>query len=337
MDYEQALASEKFTVTELTASINNVDTPKNRIQELGLFETKGVTTTVVDIEYKDGQIQLVEEVERGEDGKPLDDTERKIYSFRAVHLPIPSRIMADDLTNIRAFGTKTELQLLQDVIDEKSQMAKQSIDLTVEYFRLGAIFGKVIGKNGNTIVDLFKVFELKESDAESKVDFNKPLKSQLVQIKRDSEKHQKGTKAKKYRAFCTAEMMDQLMDDPTFEKAFDRYNDSEKLREDVRSGVFWQGIYWEEYDVGVGNRDFLAEKGYSAIVFPDDKRGLFLTRTAPANYNETINTMGLPYYQKSKILDYDKGVAFESQSNPINVCTSPLSCRRIKITPKSGS
>lgn len=337
MDYEQAIAADKFTITELTASINNSDVPKTRIQELKLFEEKGVRTTTVYIEYKDGQVQLVEDVERGEDGKPLDDPDRNLYPFTAVHLPIPGRISADDLTNTRAFGTEDELESLQVVIDEKSEIARLSLDVTLEYFRLGAIFGKVIGKKGNVIVDLFKVFGLKESDAESKVDFNKPLRSQLVQIKRDSEKYQKGIKAKKYRAFCTAEYMDHMMDDPSFEKAFDRYNDGEKLRDDVRNGVFWQNTYWEEYDTSVGDKDFLKEKGYGAIVFPDDKRGLFKTRFAPANYNDTVGTIGLPYYQNAEPLPMKKGMSTESQSNPINVCTSPLSCRRIKFTAKSGS
>ena len=335
MELQTALESGKFTVSELTAAINNTKVPRTRIAELGLFKEKGIRTTTVEIEFKDGQIQLVEETDRGLDGKPLDDPDRKSVTFKAIHLPVPGRIMADDVQNLRAFGSETELEQLQSVIDEKSEIARLSLDTTIEYFRLGAIFGKVIGKNGNVILDLFKTFDLIEKDGESTVNFNKPLRSQLVQIKRDSEKQQKGIKAKTYRGFCTAEFMDQLMEDPDFVKAFDREQNGQKLRDDIRTGVLWQGIFWEEYDTCVGGKDFLKDKGYGAVVFPEDKPNFFLTRFAPADYMETVNTVGLPYYSAAEPLSLNKGIKTENQSNPINVCTSPLAVRRIKFTPKT--
>ncbi|UTZ44649.1 major capsid protein [Vibrio campbellii] len=336
MEIQAALDSGKFTIRELTAAINNMTMPRTRIAELKLFKEQGVRTTHVDIEYKDGQIQLVEEVERGEDGKPLDDSERKIFTFKAVHLPVPGAVWADDIQDNRAFGSEDELEDLQSVINEKLENARLSLDATIEYFRIGAIFGKVLGKNGNIIVDLFKVFEIKIADGESSVDFNKPLRTQLLQVKRDSEKHQKGIKAKRYRGFCTPEYFDQLLEDEGFYKAFERQNDGQALRDDMRGGVYWQGVYWEEYDTRVGDKDFLKDRNYGAVVFPEDKANLFLTRFAPANYKDTVNTKGLPYYTNSSPMKMDKGVELESQSNPINVCTSPLAVRRIKFTPKKA-
>ncbi|EOS8341145.1 major capsid protein [Vibrio parahaemolyticus] len=335
MEIKEALESGKFEVKTLTAAINNIDVPKTRLAELGIFEEDGVRTTTIEIEYKDGQVQLVEEAERGEDGKPLDDSERKTVTFKAVHLPIPGKIMADDVLNLRAFGSEDELEELQTLINEKSELARLSIDATIEYFRLGAIFGKVLSKNGTVIVDLFKAFELKVADGESAVDFNKPLRSQLVQVKRDSEKHQKGIKAKVYRGLCTPEFMDQLMEDEGFVKAFERYNNGQALRDDIRTGVFWQGVYWEEYDTKVGDKDFLKDRGYGAVVFPEDKPKMFLTRFAPANYNSAVGTKGLPYYGAAEELSLGKGIKMENQSNPVNVCTSPLAVRRIKFTPKA--
>lgn len=335
MEVQAALESNKFEVRALTAAVNNLDIPKTRIAELGLFQEKGIRTTTVEIEFKDGQIQIVEEAERGEDGKPLDDPERKIVTFKAIHLPVPGKIMADDVLNMRAFGSESEIEELQTLIDEKSELARMSIDATIEYFRIGAIFGKVIGKNGNTLVDLFKVFDLKVADGESSVDFNKPLRSQLVQVVRDSESHQKGIKAKRYRAFCTPDFIDELMEDEGFVKAFERANNGQVLRDDIRPGVFWQGVYWEEYDTKVGKKDFLKDRNYGAVVFPEDKPNFLLTRFAPANYNETVGTVGLPYYGAAEPLSLNKGIKMENQSNPINVCTSPLAVRRIKFTAKA--
>lgn len=336
MEVQEALASGKFVIRSLTAAINNLTVPKTRLAELKLFEEKGIRTTTVDIEYKDGQIQLVEDVERGEDGKPLDDPERKIYTFRAVHLPVPGSVFADDVQNNRAFGEEDELESLQAVIDEKLDIARQSIDATIEYFRFGALFGKVYGKKGNLIVDLFKVFEIKETDGENTVDFNKALPTQLLQVKRDSEKYQKGIKAKGYRGFCRPAFFDALLEDEKFYKAFERQNNGEALREDVRRGVFWQGTWWEEYDEKFGDKDPMPDK-YGAVVVPFGKPKMFMTYFAPANYNETVNTVGLPYYTNSEPKKMNKGVDLESQSNPINVNTSPLAVRRIKFTPKAAA
>ena len=50
---------------------------------------------------------------------------------------------------------------------------------------------------------------------------------------------------------------------------------------------------------------------------------MYLSRFAPANYAETVNTIGLPYYAKSRMLDFDKGVEIEAQSNVLNIATRP--------------
>ena len=66
-----------------------------------------------------------------------------------------------------------------------------------------------------------------------------------------------------------------------------------------------------------------------AIVVPDGVPGLVITRFAPADYNETVNTIGLPYYARSEPKKMNKGWDLEAQSNPINICTRPASLIRV--------
>ena len=60
-----------------------------------------------------------------------------------------------------------------------------------------------------------------------------------------------------------------------------------------------------------------------AFAVPEGVPDLFITRFAPGDYMETVNTNGLPYYASQEIMKHSKGVEMEAQSNPINLCTRP--------------
>lgn len=329
MELQQALESEKFTVSNLTASINNVDLPPMRIAELGIFEERGIRTTTMSVEFKDGEIIIVPEKERGADGTHTEDRDGKMFTFTAVHLPLEASIYADDIQNVRAFGSESELEQLDTLIADKHEDHRMSLDATIEYFRAGALTGKVLGAKGNTIVDLHATFGITPSQVTNEIDFTKPLRSQILKAKTDSKKNQKGVKGRRYHALCSETYFAQLMDNEDFVKAFERSQEGAALRNDVSGGVEWQGVVWEQYEDDINGKLIIPEG--EARLFPTDKPKLFLTRFAPANYNETVNTIGLPYYSKSEPKRMGKGVDIESQSNVINICTNPLAVRRLTI------
>ncbi|MCF1457752.1 MAG: major capsid protein [Shewanella sp.] len=327
MDLQQALEAESFTVRSLTDSINNILMPPMRIAELGIFEERGIRTTSMKVEFKDGQIIIVPEKERGADGTHTEDRDRKLFTFDAIHLPLEASIYADDIQNVRAFGSETELEQLDTLIAEKQEDHRMSLDATIEYQRIGAMMGKVLNAKGEVLVDLFKTFGITESKVQNQLDATKPLNSQLLAAKTASKKAQKGIKGRRYHALCSEAFFAKLMDNDSFVKAFERAQDGAALRDDISGGVTWEGITWEQYEDDI-NGKLLIPAG-EAILFPVDKPKLFLTRFAPANYNETVNTIGLPYYGKSEPKRMGKGVDIESQSNPINICTNPEAVRRL--------
>ncbi|PMP51644.1 major capsid protein [Vibrio splendidus] len=329
MELQQALESEKFTVSNLTASINNITMPPMRIAELGIFEERGIRTTTMSVEFKDGEIIIVPEKERGADGTHTEDRERKLFTFTAVHLPLEASIYADDIQNVRAFGSESELEQLDTLISDKQEDHRMSLDATIEYFRAGALTGKVLGAKGNTIVDLHATFGITPSQVTNEIDFTKPLRSQILKAKTDSKKNQKGVKGRRYHALCSESYFAKLMDNEDFVKAFERAQEGAALRNDVSGGVEWQGVTWEQYEDDINGKLIIPDG--EARLFPTDKPKLFLTRFAPANYSETVNTIGLPYYSKSEPKRMGKGVDIESQSNVINICTNPLAVRRLTI------
>lgn len=338
MSVQEAVEAQKFTVQHLTAAINKTKVPRNRLAELGLFEERGITTTHADIEFKDGKLIIVTEKERGAAGDSLEKADRTIKPFKCTHLPVTGSIMADALQNVRAFGEEYQDgeggEQWDEVIDEEVNRMKQSIELTIEMQRMGALSGKVLGKAGNVIYNFFTEFGLDEADAKNVIDFSKPkgVRSQLAAALRESKKHQAGVKATKYRGLCSASFMDALLEDEGFRKAYDRYNDSQAFREDVRGGILWDGVIWEEHTEELPDGTLMIPEGEARLV-PENNKGLFITRFAPANYAETVNTKGLPLYAKGEMMKFDKGIDLEGQSNPLNVCTSPLAVRHLSIKP----
>jgi hypothetical protein len=329
MELQQALESEKFTVSSLTASINNIVMPPMRLAELGIFEERGIRTTSMEVEFKDGEIIIVPEKERGADGTHTEDRDRKLFTFKAVHLPLEASIYADDIQNVRAFGSETEEEQLDTLISDKQEDHRMSLDATIEYFRAGALTGKILGAAGNTIVDLHATFGITLTQVTNAIDFTKPLRNQLLKAKTASKKNQKGIKGRRYHALCSETFFAELMEHDSFVAAFERANEGAALRNDVSNGVEWQGITWEQYEDDI-NGTLIIPEG-EARLFPVDKPKLFITRFAPANYNETVNTIGLPYYSKSEPKRMGKGVDIESQTNVINICTNPLAVRRLTI------
>jgi hypothetical protein len=78
---------------------------------------------------------------------------------------------------------------------------------------------------------------------------------------------------------------------------------------------------WENYRGSVGSIDFIDSD--TCRFFPTGVPGLFDEIAAPANFMETVNTVGKPYYAKQRKLPYDVGVELHTQSNVLTMCTRP--------------
>lgn len=338
MGMKAAIEQGKFELSHLTLAINKTKTTKTRLAELGIFEEEGISTLTADIEFMDGKLILVTEKERGEEGDSLEKEDREIYTFRAVHLPVSGKLKADDLQDKREFGKDYSNGEGGEQVDKEiaklHKRQRQSLELTLEMLRFGALRGKVYGASGKLIVDLFAKFGLDATANVDTIDFGneKKVRSQIAAIKRESKKHQDGVKATKYRVLASATLMDMLLECEGFSKAYNRYQDSSAFREDVRGGVEWDGIVWEEHTETKPNGELFIPEG-EGLLIPMNNEGLFVTRFCPANYNDTVNTVGLPLYSIAEPMKMNKGVEMEAQSNPINVCTSPLAVRVLKVGP----
>ena len=124
-----------------------------------------------------------------------------------------------------------------------------------------------------------------------------------------------------WRAYCAEDYLDALVRHPNVEKAYAAYQEaSDRLGGDVRKGFIYGGVEHIECNAAVGDKRFIPQ-GKARLV--PVVRGLFKLYNAPANYNETSNTLGKPFYAKSEPRKMGKGWDLEAQTNPLALCLAP--------------
>lgn len=316
-----------FSVTALTAAINQTAIVPGRIKALKIFDEAGIATTDFALEYKDGSVSLVKSGTRGGDSaNQADDENRHVIKFATTHLKQTGSLLADDFQNVRPFGNKGFDEMVQKFMVDKFAAMTRNNEATIEYQRVGAFAGQILDSDGTVILDLYKHFgitpEVDVLDLSSGT-----TKKQIRAIKKKSKAALKVTNVPRWVAFCGSDFFDSLESAPDVKEALVRTKDAEQLQDDNDSIAFGS-VRWEEYDAFVGDTRFIEpDEALLVPVIP----GLCLTRFAPADYSDTVNTIGIPHYAKAEPKRMDRGFDLESQSNPVSIVTVPQAIRRIKL------
>lgn len=312
-----------FSVSSLTAAINEQEYLPGRISSLGLFREEGISTLTVQIEKDGDTLALVPSGERGTSGLVVGGTKRTLIPFNTVHLPERFTIKADEIQGIRAFGTRSELQAVQDVVNKRLAKARRQLDATHEFQRMGALNGQVLDADGKTVLlDIYKSFGvnrqklpmgLNNPDTELRVKCGEALDMQ--------EEALGSVTSSGSRAMCGKNFWNKLIVHKSVKETYLNTMQAASLRGDAREAFEFGGIVWERYRGKVAGVAFVHDD--KALLVPEGVPDLYISSFAPADYMETVNTQGIPYYSKIEPLPFNKGVAGEAQSNPLHLCTRP--------------
>ncbi|MBD8254427.1 major capsid protein [Pseudomonas fluorescens] len=312
-----------FSVSSLTAAINEQEYLPGRISSLGLFREEGISTLTVQIEKDGDTLALVPSGERGTSGLVVGGNKRTLIPFNTVHLPERFTIKADEIQGIRAFGTRSELQAVQDVVNKRLAKARRQLDATHEFQRMGALNGQVLDADGKTVLlDIYKSFGvnrqklpmgLNSPDTELRVKCGEALDMQ--------EEALGSVTSSGSRAMCGKNFWNKLIVHKSVKETYLNTMQAASLRGDAREAFEFGGIVWERYRGKVAGVAFVHDD--KALLVPEGVPDLYISSFAPADYMETVNTQGIPYYSKIEPLPFNKGVAGEAQSNPLHLCTRP--------------
>lgn len=319
--------SDLFTLAELTKAINTLPTPTTVLGDSKLFKVESTKHLYAVVENINGKLVLVENTSRNAEPSAKQHGKRVRRVFEIPHLPKTTSLLPDEMV-VAGFGESSEQDEQSKVLNNKLQELKNDIEATKEYHRIGAINGVIYDADGTSVIyDLYKEFGVKQITVSLDLDNpNADVRGNIIKAKRQAQKKLGGAVVKEWKCYCSSEMFDKLTAHANVQKAYANYAEaSDKLSGDKRDGFEFGGVKFIEYEVEVmGTNDKLIryiKEGVGRIV--PVVEGLFKTIYAPANYNETVGTLGKDMYAKIEPRKMGKGYDVEAQSNPLSLCTQP--------------
>src|SRR3546814_5237649 len=125
--------SSAFTATSMTAALDKLGHVPQLLSTMpGLILPAPVRTDKIWIEDRENAPALIIADERGTPPKRKSGETRKARGFKTTRLAQSSRISAESLQNIRAFGSETELQSVMVEVARRQFIMQRSEEHTSE-------------------------------------------------------------------------------------------------------------------------------------------------------------------------------------------------------------
>lgn len=326
-----------FGFVALTDAINKMPFAPSRASTVVDWNEQGVPVDTVEFEQVENVLTLVNPTPRGGPGETRSKPKREVEVIKIPHYELNGAVNAGEVQGVRAFGSGSQLQTVQDKVAEVQMVQAGDLDATLEYQRIGALSGIVLNGDGTTYVNLFTKFGV---TPQTEVDFNLDssaddgaLLTTCTQIIRGMSRALGNAPFSGVYAFCSDTFWDALLANTERRKTYQAQN-AAQLRDGSAFGTFsFGGITFENYRGGVGTEEATAFiPTNKAYLFPIGVPRLFRTVFAPADYWETVNTIGLPRYTRLFPWDNQKGANVDSQTNAMSYCTRPRALFKGKLT-----
>lgn len=327
--------SDAFSVIELTDSINKLPFVPGRAGVLIPWNERGVATTSIMLEEKSGVLTLVTPTPRGGPGQTVSKKKRTARTLTIPHFERDDAVYADEVQGVREFGQEQTVATVMGVVEGRMGEHTVDMDVTLEHQRLGAAKGIILDGDGNVVYNLFTEFGVSQ-EAEIDFDLDNPtpasgaLRKKCATAVRLAMDNLGGTPITGLHAWCGNAFFDDLLAHPEVVLSYRNTDMAQVLRDgyvypnDMKVyGAFeFGGIVWENYRGSNGATPFVSTD--KCHIFPLGPT-MFRTVYAPADYMETVNTVGRPRYAKQFPMPNDKGIALEMQMNALSYCTRPTS------------
>lgn len=320
-------ATDAFDMVALTAAINKIPNTYGRLEQLNLMPPQGVRLRTIIIEEMSGVLNLLPTQPVGAPGTVGTIGKRKVRSFVIPHIPHDDTVLPEEVQGIRAFGSETETDALANLLAMKLQNMRNKHAITLEHLRMGALKGVILDADGSTLYDLYSEFSITPKTVNFELtNAATEVLTKVVEVKRHIEDNLQGEFMTGVMCLCSAGFFDAFTTHAKVKEAFMYFQRNQQLGNDYRTGFTFGGITFEEYrgqatDAAGNVRKFIADD--EAHFIPLGTANTFRTYFAPADFNETANTLGLALYAKQEPRKFGRGTDLHTQQNPLPICLRP--------------
>lgn len=321
-----------YGVTPLTTAINKLPETPTIIRELGIFKADYRTTTFVQVAAKQGQLVLVEAVPRGTPGNPVKETLGDSQTFNMLHLPKNDIVLADDVQNVKAWGTENTAMTVAEKVNDKLASMKSDLEYSREYYMLQALMGKVYNADGSTVLyDIYQRFGLTRKTHTIKLSDQALAVGKILDgIKTAQGKLRNGEVVNGWTVLASPSFMQEFVYHPKIVDIYNRVQEAKVYRDGNTNVAFTHmNVDFVQYDHVFPNGVTIPDG--EAIILPKGTVNTFREYFAPANLNGAVNTKALPYYASRVELPHGIGWDLYAQTNPLPLVLRPELVATIKM------
>jgi len=335
-----------FSTIALTTFVEKYPFQPTGIGDLQLFEPDPIRTTALAVEERQGKLTLIPFSERGAEGTQRETEKRKARYFEVPRLMHDDTITAQEIQNIRAFGTESELMQLETEVARRVNGPTgltSNIEYTWEFQRLAAIQGQCLDSDGSIKYDWFQEFGISKpkdiifdltltaDGSATKPNSVRPLCNEIVRTmaRKSQGAFKNGTEVY---ALCGDAFWDALTNHPDVIKTYYNWAAAAELREgSAFQAMRFGGISWFNYR-GSDDATTISIKPDEVKFFPKGAPGIFKVAYAPGETFEWVNTPGKPIYLLP-IFDTQRKAWWkvEAYSYPLHICTRPEVLQSAKL------
>ncbi|OTP79487.1 major capsid protein [Caballeronia sordidicola] len=324
-----------FTTIQLTDAVDKVPYQPNGLGELNIFEPNPIRTTALAVEQRQGQLIIVPFSERGQEGTQRTTEQRQARYFKVPRIMTSDTLYANEIQDIRAFGTESEFVQVQNEIARRLNGPTgltSNIEYTWENHRLAAVQGLLLDADGTVKYNWFNEFGVTPA---TEVPFNlaaatpNTLRPIANGIRRTMARKAQGAflPTTKVVGLCGDAFYDLLVNHPDVIRTYLNWSAAQELRDNSQGAAFdgfnFAGITWINYR-GSDDNVTLKIPDDKVKFFPVGAPGIFKVAYAPGESFDWVNTPGKPMYVMP-IFDRDRNSwwKMEVYSYPLHICTRP--------------
>lgn len=329
-----------FSSTSLTAVADRLGYVPGLLSGMpGLYEPVPVRTVSIFVEERDHAPALILTSPRGAPPNQTGREQRTVRSFNTVRIADSSRIMADEIQNIRAFGQETELKQVQEEVARRQLRMRRNMMLTKEHMLLGMVQGLAVDADSSTIYDWASEFGQSipgeiDFDLDNASPASGVVRKKCTDVVRSIRRALKGMggDAVQVVGLCGDAFWDDLIAHPEVRETYLAYAAAANLRDPVAWETFpFGGITFVNYR-GTDDGTTVAINTNKCRFFPLNA-GIFQWAMSPAERFEFVNTPGQEVYSwMVPDRDRDMWVDVEMYSYPLPICIQPSALHRARRT-----